>query len=414
MANGKRIVLQPTYMKEFKCIGGACEDSCCVGWRVDLDKETYLTYKKIQDEELKPLFDKKVNRKHNQKSDESYGNIKMNRDGRCPFLDENNLCMIQKKLGAEYLSDTCKFYPRIVNRVDGKYERSATMSCPEVARLALLNKEGIVFEQYEEEDEENRIKVHSVFDTEGHLYINKPQRYFWEIRLFSLALLQNRKYTLDERLILLGIVYKKLNELKENGNTKDIPQLLEIYNQMIENGDFKEQIEKVPTNLQIQMRIAKELVDIRVALGLNNQRYLECLKETLLGLGYVDEFDINEVVNKYNEGNEKYLKPYLKEKEYILENYLVNEYFKELMPFGKFKTMWDSYIFLCLLYSIVKLHLIGMANVHQGLKDENVLKLIQSISKLILHSNTFIQRIVKIIKDSNVDSLAYMAILVKS
>jgi lysine-N-methylase len=296
MANNKRIVLQPTYMKEFRCIGGACEDSCCVGWRVDLDKETYLTYKKIQDEELKPIFDKMVNRKHNEKSDASYGKIKMDNKGRCPFLDENNLCKIHGKLGAEYLSDTCTYYPRIVNRVDGKLERSATMSCPEVARLALLNAEGIVFEQYEE-DEGNRIKVNSIFDTEGHLYLNKPQRYFWEIRLFSLALLQNRKYTLDERLILLGIVYNNLNEIKETGKAKDIPQLLEIYNQMIENGDFKEQIEKVPTNLQIQMRIAKELIDERASLGLNNPRYVECLKETLLGLGYVNEYDINEVLN---------------------------------------------------------------------------------------------------------------------
>lgn len=35
-----------------------------------------------------------------------------------------------------------------------------------------------------------------------------------------MSLLQNRKYTLDERLILLGIVYNKLNELKEEGKVK--------------------------------------------------------------------------------------------------------------------------------------------------------------------------------------------------
>ena len=47
MSDKKRIVLQPEYMKAFSCIGPACEDSCCIGLRVDLDKETYQKYKKI-------------------------------------------------------------------------------------------------------------------------------------------------------------------------------------------------------------------------------------------------------------------------------------------------------------------------------------------------------------------------------
>jgi len=41
----KRIVLQPEYMKNFHCIGSDCEGNCCIGWRVDLDKKTYLKYK---------------------------------------------------------------------------------------------------------------------------------------------------------------------------------------------------------------------------------------------------------------------------------------------------------------------------------------------------------------------------------
>lgn len=27
----------PTYFNEFACIGGACEDNCCIGWDVVID-----------------------------------------------------------------------------------------------------------------------------------------------------------------------------------------------------------------------------------------------------------------------------------------------------------------------------------------------------------------------------------------
>lgn len=179
----KRTVLQPEYMKRFHCIGPACEDSCCIGWRVDLDKETYLKYKKISDPELKPIFEKMVNKNRREGSKENYGKIKMKPSGECPFLDEKMLCKIQSKLGEEYLSETCFSYPRYTSKIDGKYERVATMSCPEVAKLALLNVDGIIFENIEE-DISGKEKIISNFDTQGHLYLNKPQRYFWDIRIF--------------------------------------------------------------------------------------------------------------------------------------------------------------------------------------------------------------------------------------
>jgi lysine-N-methylase len=399
-------------MENFKCIGAACEDSCCIGWRVELDKKTYLEYKKAHDKELKPIFDKMVNRKHNQKSDGFYGKIKMESNGRCPFLDEKNLCKIYLRLGEEALSDTCTFYPRLVHRVDGTFERSATMSCPEIARLVLLNPDGIAFENIKE-DQENNIKIDKIFDTEGHLYMNKPQRYFWDIRIFSLSLLQNRKYNLGERLIILGIVYKKIEELCLNKSAKEIPLMLEKMGSMIEKGEFKEELEKIPVNIQIQMRIAKELTDKKVLQGINSNRYLQCLKETLLGINYKTGEKLENILKKYEENYNDYLIPYLKEKEYILENYLVNEYFKELMPFGTFKSMWDSYIFLCVLYSMVMLHLIGMAGHHKGLNDDLTLKAIQSFSKVVLHNSKYIQGIIRLLKDNGYDSLAHMSILIK-
>ncbi len=416
MSNRMRIVLEPSYMKAFNCIGSECEDSCCIGWKVVIDKGTYLRYKKAQDKELKPLFQRMINRERHQNNDVSYGKIKMVENGGCPFLDKESLCKIHRKLGAEYLSDTCALYPRHVNQIDGRLERSAVVSCPEIARIALLYSKGIQFEQVEE-DIKNRISIQKSFDTEGHLYINRPERYFWDIRMFSLSLLQDRRYTLGERLVILGMVYKRIDKLYLNNNIKEISSMLENMSDIIETMDLKKDIENIPTNIQMQFDLAKGIIGLRTQLGVPNQRYKECINETLIGLGLKDGEEVENmesIVENYKHNYNNYLLPYIKEKEYILENYLVNEYFKDIMPFGNYGTIWDSYIFLCILYGMIKLHMIGMAGYHKGLTDDLTLKLIQSFSKVILHNNEYIQGIIKLLKEHEYDSLAYMSILVKN
>lgn len=413
MSQKKRIILMPSYMKSFRCVGSKCEDSCCIGFKVDLDKETYLKYNKIQNKEIKSIVTKSVTRKHNDKSEISYGNIHMDDDKRCPFLNEKNLCKVYINLGEEYLSNTCTVYPRYLNKVDGKLERSATMSCPEAARLAILNKDGIMFEQVEEE-EDLKIVINNRFDTEGHLFLNKPQRYFWEIRIFSLSILQNRNYTLSERLVILGVFYENIENLYKNDLTNEIPNVIEKMSYMVEEKSLREELNSLPTNMELQMLLIKEIIDNRETGVVVSGRYVQCLKETLLGIGYIEGEQQEKILEKYNINREKYLLPYLEEKEYLLENYLVNEHFRELMPFGNFKAIWDSYIYLCVLYSMVKFHMIGMSGAHKGLTDELTIKLIQSLSKVFTHSTKYIAEIIRLLKDNNYDSLAYMSILVKN
>ena len=42
-------ILQPSFYKDFSCIGPACTDNCCHTWRIDVDKEHYLMYRKVRD-----------------------------------------------------------------------------------------------------------------------------------------------------------------------------------------------------------------------------------------------------------------------------------------------------------------------------------------------------------------------------
>lgn len=402
----------PSYLKEFRCIGSACEDSCCLGWGVEIDKETYTKYKNNQHKELKPLFRSNVKTKEAGRNKISYGIIKMEK-GRCPFLNEHKLCDIHSKLGEEHLSNTCTTYPRSINKVDGKLEKSATMSCPEVTRIALMNSEGTMFEQVEEEIKA-RTFLNSTFDSSSQLFHDKPQQYFWDIRLFGLSVLQNRNFSLDERLIIIGMAYENIIKIDNEKQCNIIPDILQQIEKTIETKTFKEQLKNIPDNCKIQMLITKELTYKKMQDGTNNSRYIECLDETLHGLIQSEDDSFENMINAYQESFKNYLQPYLKEKEYILENYLANEFFRMLMPFGSFSSIWDSYIFLCVIYGMLKLHLIGMAGYHKGLTDELTLKLIQSFSKVVIHNNKYIQNIIKLIKDNKYDSLAYMTMLVRN
>lgn len=41
-------LVKPSYYKEFKCIAGACTDTCCAGWEVDVDPKSYKYYKSVK------------------------------------------------------------------------------------------------------------------------------------------------------------------------------------------------------------------------------------------------------------------------------------------------------------------------------------------------------------------------------
>lgn len=117
----------PEYYTEFSCIGGSCKDSCCIGWELDIDDESYDYYKSVQGEfgdRLRASMDE---------NDENTFVLKDN--GRCPFLNDNNLCDIYINLGEESLCNICTEYPRN-HEIIGNYKQSDIgLSCLECARI---------------------------------------------------------------------------------------------------------------------------------------------------------------------------------------------------------------------------------------------------------------------------------------
>src|SRR5580698_9334351 len=90
----RRAYLRPQYVESFRCIGSACEDTCCPGWSVPIDQATYEKYTAIV-----------PNPEGTKRSD--FARIRTTSTAACFFLDEERLCTIQKQHGPSLLSHTC-------------------------------------------------------------------------------------------------------------------------------------------------------------------------------------------------------------------------------------------------------------------------------------------------------------------
>lgn len=121
-------LFRPEFVDEFRCIADKCTYTCCGGWDVMIDFETYNNYKALYEEiENGCFFDKGVN--HYLKLE---NNI-------CPFLNEKGLCKLVIEHGDDVLSYTCKSYPRVImGSYDDVMEYSVDNACPAV--LDLLRK----------------------------------------------------------------------------------------------------------------------------------------------------------------------------------------------------------------------------------------------------------------------------------
>ncbi len=111
----------------FTCKGGACEDTCCKAWQMQVDETSLQKIKNAAPQLLDSIedgFGGKIMRKN---PDTSY----------CVKFTPDGLCGIHKDYGEDFLGDACFFYPRIPRRINGELYMSAALSCPEIARLAL-------------------------------------------------------------------------------------------------------------------------------------------------------------------------------------------------------------------------------------------------------------------------------------
>lgn len=120
----------PSYYNEFKCIADKCKHSCCVGWEIDIDNDTYEQYKNIDNE-----FGMELNK--NIENNGECASFKLDANERCPFLNNKNLCEIILNLGENSLCQICNDHPRFRNYFSDRIEIGLGLCCEETTRIII-------------------------------------------------------------------------------------------------------------------------------------------------------------------------------------------------------------------------------------------------------------------------------------
>ena len=123
------LITKPDYFDRFRCLAGACPDSCCQGWEVQVDDASAAHYRSLSGSLGDTLRD--VLR------DVDGETVMTIVEGRCPMWRGDGLCRIQAELGEASLCQTCREFPRLTHDYGDFVERGLELSCPEAARLIL-------------------------------------------------------------------------------------------------------------------------------------------------------------------------------------------------------------------------------------------------------------------------------------
>jgi hypothetical protein len=131
----------------FRCIGTDCEDNCCHGWDVPLDRLSYDRLKRAlgRSRTGPDEFRAAVQRQSRPgRTDAHHASMRMVDPGaRCPFETRTRLCSVHARFGAEALPAICAAYPRERRETNRGAEVWGFLSCPEMVRQCLLREDGM-------------------------------------------------------------------------------------------------------------------------------------------------------------------------------------------------------------------------------------------------------------------------------
>ena len=381
----KFIFFQPEYVKNFKCDGIKCGAQCCRKWIVYVDKATYDSY--VQIEKFKgEITDKLIY------DDKEKYVVQLDDKKDCPFLTAENLCAIQKNYGEKFLSTVCQTFPRHIIKLDDICECSLSLACPIAAESALKPSASMNFEFVEKSFSDDS-KIGAI--TTEFENFSAPQ--IFKIQTAAIFILQERTLTIDQRLAVLGIFLYGLEKILSQ-NSQEFDDLIETFSsEKFITGTALNILSDVPFNPKDFIR----LMFCGIFEGLYSQNLFQDFElETFDDLNKILKLqpDSNGTISisaaaenfiALNNLREKFCEHY----KTILENYLVNEFFKNFYSWTLKKSIHHNYALFVATYKLTEIFLFVLAQNFPSFDEDKIIKYISQMARNIDHTAEYIEKI---------------------
>lgn len=335
---------------DFKCIGNKCIDSCCTGWDITFDKKTYdmlshdTSYKKT-------MTDYATVNDNIAIETINYGIVSLTADNRCPFLDSDDLCNVQKKRGEKELSNVCALYPRYYNTLDGVYEESLSLACIEATEKLLFR--GLLVITEIERGPKREVILQTV-DTKVDNGHTSGIKYISDFRKVIFEFMRNDKTSFNDKLSMLMTFHESIEGMTEN----ELKLTLKSY-------DFS----KIDTTIAFDEALYKRLIDFLRLIGESEHSELDILINSCIKESRYERLALDK----------------LSQIDGIMSNYIIHQMFKDLYPFIPHHSKKDSFLYL--LKKIQILRLLIAFDGHFG--EKRVARIIQMYSKGLEHHGNF-------------------------
>lgn len=376
----------PEYFKDFKCIASECEDTCCAGWGIVIDDESYHKYQKVEGAFGDRLKSEIVH--------DAGENIFVLKGNDCPFLNESKLCDIYNELGEEGLCYTCRQYPRYLEEFGSLREMGISLSCPEAARIILRDSKKATFEL-----SENNEEVSTYNDINARLYIELMQ-----CRKIVFDILQDRSIKLNYRAAIILSFAKEIQDKIDENEMADIKDIREKYSnesfikEILSNlNQYKNNKDDKYNNMHEYFNVFKNLKHINPndPLGLDDAiRY------------FWQSEDDKEIYLSKNESFNKYYEKSMYKFEHILVYFIFRYFMKAVFDYdisAKVKTAIVSYLMIKEL-AIVRFTEEG------DFTEEDMVDIAHMYSKDIEHLEENIESLAEIFETNEVFSVEKMII----